>query len=154
MKRNSFAVSRRQPLSFTQKTPFEMGNSLSTRFEWNQESSLQTSVVNQEVLYEVVAMIEQLALNYGSEAKAEFRSPLVWTSKVLPTTIASSPLFSVKEAGKGHKGSVVSIALKGDGQPFFSVEQNEVAYKAKVYSFEYLAKFLEVCFSDTHLGGK
>lgn len=92
-------------------------------------------------------MIDQLAHNYSVESKAEFRTPILWTTHILPTNFAShssSGLWLIKEATKSHKSSVSSITLRQDGQPMFLMEQTENGYKAKVASFEYLEKFLQV----------
>ena len=98
-------------------------------------------------------MIEQLVHNYPSESKAEFRTPLVWMSKILPSAFSSAPnssIWAIKDASKSHKTTVSSLTLRHDGQPVFSMEQNESGFKAKVSSFEYLQKFLEVqqCISE------
>jgi armadillo repeat-containing protein 4 len=91
-----------------------MGNSVSSRLEWsdlagkantNKDSvpHLKTSVANQDLLYDLSNMVEQLALNYPSESKAEFKTPLVWTSKILPqafTSHASSGFWVVKTDAK------------------------------------------------------
>ncbi|KAJ3345511.1 Armadillo repeat-containing protein 4, partial [Kappamyces sp. JEL0680] len=133
-----------------------MGNSISARFEWADASvkakdgsaQLQTSVANQDILYEIVNMIEQLCANYPNESKAEFKSPLVWNSKLTPSVFAAHPSAAnwvVKEPSKSNtKGSISSSTLRADGQPVFYMEQNEIGYKAKVFTFEQLLKFLEV----------
>ena len=132
-----------------------MGNSLSTRFEWSEVAKastkdglpqLQTSVANQDILYEIVNMIDQLAHNYPVESKAEFRAPLVWNTHLLPSNFSShtsSGLWVVKEATKSHKSTVSSVTQRLDGQPVFHMEQTESGYKAKVASFEYLEKILQ-----------
>jgi hypothetical protein len=137
-----------------------MGNSLSTRFEWSEVAVggkapltkdglplLQTSVTNQDILYDIVNMIEQLAHSFPMESKAEFRTPLVWNTHLLPlhfSSHATSGLWIVKEAAKSHKSTVSSITVRPDGQPVFHMEQTDSGYKAKVASFEYLEKFLQV----------
>jgi hypothetical protein len=127
-----------------------MGNSFSNQLEWNASSkeTLQISVTNQDLLYDLNNMIEQLCNNFTAEAKAEFRMPIVWTSRVLPTAFANSNLWTIKEASKNQKASVSSVALRADGQPLFHMEQmpgsDIIVYKAKVANFEYLYKFLQV----------
>jgi hypothetical protein len=69
-----------------------MGASLSTRFEWttHDANSLQTSVQNQELLYELVSMIQQTCQKHPSEAKAEFKRPIVWQSSLTASAFSSS----------------------------------------------------------------
>ena len=87
-----------------------MGNSVSSRLEWSEITGkpnlnkeglphLQTSIVNQDLLYDLSNMVEQLAHNYPIDSKAEFKSPLIWTSQVLPQHFSShrtSALWIVK----------------------------------------------------------
>lgn len=146
-----------------------MGNIVSARFEWTETSPearknglahLQTSVGNQELLYDLINMIEQLCHTYPLEAKAEFRMPIVWTSRIAPNAFSghsSTGLWIIKDSSKffilirSHKSSVSSVAARGDGQPLFYMEQiastDIPVYKAKVASFDYLYKFLQV-FND------
>ena len=85
-----------------------MGASVSSQFEWSDsivkkdgQTQLQTSVTNQELLYNLNTMIEQVCINFPAEAKAEFRMPLVWTSKIAPTAFTnSSSIWAVKDASK------------------------------------------------------
>lgn len=78
---------------------YVMGAVVSTRLEWSQtdgkanvakESILQTSVINQDGLSEMVSMIEKLCLSYPAESKAEFKKPLQWTSSISHTAFSGS----------------------------------------------------------------
>ncbi|KAI8904118.1 armadillo-type protein [Gorgonomyces haynaldii] len=133
-----------------------MGNSLTTQLEWQPEKPaltkdglplLQTSVQNQDALLDVVKKIEQLCQNYPIESKAEFRKPLVWQSNVPPSQYSASQqsqLWIAKEGSKNHKSSVNSVGNRPDGQPWFTAEQTPSGFQAKVWSFDYLNKFLQV----------
>jgi hypothetical protein len=85
-----------------------MGASVSSQFEWSDpiaskkdgQTQLQTSVTNQELLYNLNTMIEQVCINFPAEAKAEFRMPLVWTSKIAPNAFTNSSIWTVKDASK------------------------------------------------------
>ena len=90
-----------------------MGNAVSTRLEWADSSKvsltkdglphLQTSLTNQDSLYDMLSMIEQLCHQYPQEAKAEFRKPLIWTSGLTPAAFqahSSSTSWIVKESSK------------------------------------------------------
>ncbi|KAJ2992995.1 Armadillo repeat-containing protein 4 [Globomyces sp. JEL0801] len=142
-----------------------MGSSLSTRFEWVDTIAgkppltkdglphLQTSIINQELLYDLSNMIEQLCQSYPIESKAEFRKPLVWNTRITPTTFinhSSASLWTIKDASKTHKSTVSSVGLRYDGQPLFHMEQlpntDVPVYKAKVATFDYLHKFLQKLF--------
>ena len=69
-----------------------MGASLSTRFEWTTHdvNALQTSVQNQELLYELVSMIQQICQKHPLESKAEFKRPIVWQSSLTAASFSSS----------------------------------------------------------------
>lgn len=94
-----------------------MGNSVSSRLEWSSSLTesgkihltkdglpqLQTSIVNQDILYDLANMVEQLCHNYPVESKAEFKAPIVWTTRVLPSAFishSSASIWVVKEASK------------------------------------------------------
>ncbi len=82
-----------------------MGASLSARFEWLAGSAAATSttstpdkgahlpisVVNQELLHELAQMLEQLCHEHGTEAKAEFRRPLQWTTTLTLAAFGAHP---------------------------------------------------------------
>ncbi|KAI9093067.1 armadillo-type protein [Phlyctochytrium arcticum] len=137
-----------------------MGQSLSTRFEWSQptpsssngtsDGVLQTSVVNQQLLSELVRMIEQLCRSHPTEAKTEFRRPLQWASNLLPAHFPTGDRWTINTANKGSKVVVASSENKADGQPFFQLEQSggpsseQVVYVAKVASFEHLHRILQI----------
>lgn len=80
-----------------------MGASLSARFEWTGAplaegatgGQLQTSVQNQELLYELVSMIAQLCQKNIPESKAEFKRPIQWTSSLSPSQFPNSKVASL-----------------------------------------------------------
>ena len=76
-----------------------MGASLSARFEWADPSQqgakkLQTSVLNQELLHEILSIIDEICVNSVNESKAEFRRPLVWTCSLSSSSFSSSSIAS------------------------------------------------------------
>ena len=76
-----------------------MGSSLASRFEWISGSSesqkLATSIQNQELLYELVGIIQQISQKYPSESKSEFKRPLQWSSSLSASQIATSSFSSL-----------------------------------------------------------
>jgi hypothetical protein len=136
-----------------------MGSSFSTQVQWsttvpsNQNdvvANLQTTVATQEMLYDIITMIEQICTSYPIESRTEFKMPIVWTCHITPDIFAShasSTLWVIKEAQKSHKATVSSLQQRNEGQPMFFMEQlpgETTLYKAKVSSFDYLQKFLQV----------
>lgn len=148
-----------------------MGATLSSRLQWvssptpaanhantdaasSATSSLQTSVTNQALFYELIHLIENIGAQHPNEAKAEFRRPFQWTSTSLrPAHFASlsqSNLWNVVAAGpKNPKASVASVNIRSDGSPLFLMEQasgqgDNATFTIKVSSFEYLGKILKI----------
>ncbi|KAJ3108705.1 Armadillo repeat-containing protein 4 [Phlyctochytrium bullatum] len=143
-----------------------MGAALSSLLQWGgdlqigqaqaDKASLQTSLVNQSLLHELVHIIEALAVQHPVESKAEFKRPLQWqTTSLRPSHFSaqnSAQLWNVVPFGqKNHKAMVTSVATKSDGQPFFSLEQVTPAgsdagamFVARVSSVEYLHRVLHI----------
>ncbi|KAJ3333078.1 Armadillo repeat-containing protein 4 [Blyttiomyces sp. JEL0837] len=150
-----------------------MGATLSARVQWaagggalptpsytdgtpSTATGLKTSVVNQDLFYELIHLVENLATQHPNEAKAEFRRPLQWTSSTLrPAHFAGSShatVWNVVMGGgsKNTKASVSSVATRSDGSPIFQLEQvgsgtgESAVFVAKVSSFEYLNKVFKL----------
>nr|KAJ3422915.1 Armadillo repeat-containing protein 4 [Polyrhizophydium stewartii] len=116
---------------------------------------LRTSYNNQDVLLELARVLEQLCASFPTEAKTEFRKPLVWTSTLAPAAFASHATSSHwVVAGKGHKTTVASTALRPDGQPQFFMEQTSTpagetgVFSARASTFDCLNRVLMV--ADEH----
>ncbi|KAI8927580.1 armadillo-type protein [Entophlyctis helioformis] len=115
---------------------------------------LQTTVENQEHLYDLVRMLEQLCVTYPAEAKADFRKPLMWSSSLAPSIFASHATAGHWiVAGKGQRTTVASVAVRSDGQPLFYMESASGAdaaatFSARVSSFDCLNRVLQV--ADEH----
>ncbi|KAI9329663.1 armadillo-type protein [Zopfochytrium polystomum] len=149
-----------------------MGATLSSRIQWASRpqsaaaqigadggtpaGGIETSIDNQDLLYELVHLIDSLATKHPVEAKAEFRRPLQWTSTSLrPSHFSAAPQANlwnvVLPSPKNSKAWVTSVALRADGSPLFTLEQapnapagESTPYMAKVSSFEYLNKVLKI----------
>jgi hypothetical protein len=95
-------------------------------------------------------MIEQICLSYPIESKAEFKMPIVWNSRIAPEMFishATASLWTIKEPSKSHKFSISSVLQRTEGQPVFYMELlpgDGQLFKAKVSSFDYLFKFLQI----------
>ncbi|KAJ3230152.1 Armadillo repeat-containing protein 4 [Chytriomyces hyalinus] len=149
-----------------------MGATLSARVEWaasqSQEEaepnpdpqsdnhSPKTSFANHTLFHELIHLIDTLAVQHPTEAKTEFRRPLVWTSNTLrPSHFAAaahSVWVVVPATAKNPKASVTSTATRADGTPLFVLEQVSSAaggdpatalFTAKVSSFEMLNRVLK-----------
>ncbi|KAJ3178764.1 Armadillo repeat-containing protein 4 [Geranomyces variabilis] len=149
-----------------------MGQTLSTRFEWREvapvtsaaaaggdaaaaggatgsTSSLKTSITNQDLLYDLVKMLEQICRVHVAEARAEFRRPLQWTTSMRPATFAGIDKWTVQSAGKNAKGgSVSSVDLRADGTPLFQLEPAGNGFTARAASFEVLNRALRLSEDD------
>ncbi|TPX71413.1 hypothetical protein SpCBS45565_g01050 [Spizellomyces sp. 'palustris'] len=143
-----------------------MGQSLSTRFEWidqsvvtskqtaedNDGGQLKTSIVNHALLSDLIRMIEQLCRAHPSEARSEFRRPLQWSSNLRPAAFsAAGDKWIVQSSGpKGGKVIITSTETRADGQPLFQFEQSggqtteSTVYIARVASFDYLNRVLQL----------
>ncbi|KAI8840615.1 armadillo-type protein [Chytriomyces cf. hyalinus JEL632] len=147
-----------------------MGATLSARVEWaasqSQEEaepdpqsdthSPKTSFANHTLFHELIHLIDTLAVQHPTEAKTEFRRPLVWTSNTLrPSHFAAaahSVWVVVPASAKNSKASVTSTVTRADGTPLFVLEQVGSAaggdpatalFMAKVSSFEMLNRVLK-----------
>ncbi|KAJ1549202.1 Armadillo repeat-containing protein 4, partial [Cladochytrium tenue] len=138
------------------------------------DSLAKTSIEAHELLRELAELVDTIAARHPAEARAEFRRPLQWTSTSLrpahfaaATTVdpASSVaatqqtnaggLWNVGLAGpKVSRPSVSSVATRADGMPLFQLDQMSTVgaavgtdgppFVARVSSFEYLAKVLQI----------
>ncbi|KAI9201905.1 armadillo-type protein [Polychytrium aggregatum] len=107
--------------------------------------TLPTSLVNQELLVDVLHNVALLCENHKSESRAEFKRPLVWQSGLKPAAFQGSTLWNVQSGPRNGKPPVVSAVARIDGQPFFQLDQvpGESGFVAKVSSFEYLHHALQ-----------
>ncbi|KAJ3290762.1 Armadillo repeat-containing protein 4 [Rhizoclosmatium sp. JEL0117] len=148
-----------------------MGATLSARVQWaatnaaatqksadaqSSQGNLQTSVINQDLFYELIHLIETLVSQHGNEAKAEFKRPLQWTSVSLRPSHFTNAVAAgatgmwniVSPSPKNPKASVTSVATKADGSPLFTLEQvgsgDSAVFVAKVANFEYLNRVLKI----------
>ncbi|KAI8822493.1 armadillo-type protein [Fimicolochytrium jonesii] len=131
-----------------------MGQSLSARFEWSKEpasdkadatGALKTSVTNQDLLYDLVRMIEQLCKGHPAEAKAEFRRPLQWASALKPANFTGAG--DKWDVNTATRFSVNSTENRSDGQPLFHLEQTSTdasSFTAHASSFEILNRVLQI----------
>lgn len=83
-----------------------MGLALSTRFEWATQPTsdgnalqLKTSVVNQDLLYDLMRIVDQLCRTHPNEAKAEFRRPIQWSTALRPS-LFSGDKWNVQASGQ------------------------------------------------------
>ncbi|TPX55740.1 hypothetical protein PhCBS80983_g05062 [Powellomyces hirtus] len=144
-----------------------MGQTLSTRFEWRGDtdptpppqrtdaqqqpsttastSQLKTSVANQDLLYDLVKMVNEICRAHPGESRAEFRRPLQWTTTLRPQVFAGSDKWNVTAGAKNGKGSAASSTdLRADGSPLFHLEQSGQGYVARAASFDVLNRVLKL----------
>ncbi|KAJ3017515.1 Armadillo repeat-containing protein 4 [Thoreauomyces humboldtii] len=151
-----------------------MGQSLSTRFEWRADAAasaagtavppvstagggdagqLKMSVTNQELLYDMVRMVEQICHAHPVEARAEFRRPLQWATTLRASAFAGSPdKWTVQSNTKTAKGTVASTEVRADGTPLFVLEPTSAdgsTCLAKAASFELLNRALQLAQDQT-----
>ncbi|KAJ3381867.1 Armadillo repeat-containing protein 4 [Lobulomyces angularis] len=174
-----------------------MGNSLATRIEStnstldlnataenvaesNNESNqktIHTSLINFDILYDFIKILEKFCIEHHVEAKTEFKRPLEWSSPFLRPNLFNSGSVSSGTANNGNstsntqsnwivsnqkgtnKSVVSSTALKSDGKPFFQLIQQSIPstknannsssiFLARVDNFDQLNKVLKL--ADEH----
>lgn len=104
-----------------------MGAAVSTGLEWadskdapkdDTNSQLKTSAANQDSLYDILGMIEQVCQNYPTEAKAEFKKPIQWTSSLSLANFSSHATSSTWVVKEGTK--YLDLTQESQGVRFLS----------------------------------